>query len=84
MSKRDKLIERLLSKPTDFSFGELTTLLGRFGYSIQSSGLTGGSRISFANDENDYIRIHKPHPRNELLPYQINDIISALLERSLI
>lgn len=84
MSKKEKLVERLLSKPTDFTFNELTTLMGQVGYTIQRSGISGGSRVTFVTDEGDYIRIHKPHPRNELLLYQINDIISVLSERGLI
>jgi len=84
VSRQDKLIERLLSYPTDFSFSELTALLGRFGYLISNVGRTSGSRVKFVNVEGDYIRLHKPHPRNILKPYQINDIIIALRERGLI
>ena len=84
MSKRDKLIERLLSIPSDFTFDEVVTLLGYFGYTISKSGKTGGSRVSFADDEGDYIRLHKPHPRNILKQYQVNDLITALSERGLL
>jgi len=84
LSKKDKLEERLLSKPKDFTFNELVALLGRFGYEPISTGKTSGSRITFSNVDCDYIRIHKPHPRNILKPYQITDIIFALEERGLI
>lgn len=84
MSKRDKLIERLLSQPKDFSFSELTTLLGGMGYSISSAGKTGGLRVKFENDAGDYLRLHKPHPRNILKPYQMTDIINSLKERGLL
>jgi len=84
MSKIDKLLSRLLSRPTDFTFSELTTVLGHFGYSIAKSGKTGGSRVSFANSSGDYIRAHKPHPRNVLKQYQVNDIITSLAERGLV
>ena len=84
MSKKDKLEERFLSRPTDFTFDELTTLLNRFGYSIMNSGKTGGSRVTFANSDGDYIRLHKPHPRNILKPYQIDDVTYALTERGLL
>ena len=84
MSKREKLIARLLSEPKDFTFEELTALLGQFGYKQANPGRTGGSRISFSNGENDYIRLHKPHPRNILKPYQVEDIITALQERGLL
>ena len=84
MSKQDKLVKRLLTQPKDFSFSELIALLGNFGYSISNAGKTSGSRVRFENDKGDYIRLHKPHPRNILKPYQVNDIITALTERGLI
>ena len=83
MGRREKLIGRLLSRPRDFTFEELAALLGGFGYVIKSAGKTGGSRVTFVSD-GDYIRIHKPHPRNILKPYQVDDIISALTERGLL
>ena len=84
MSKKEKLIARLLNKPKNFTFEELTALLNCFDYQQVSVGKTGGSRVSFANDGNDYIRLHKPHPRNILKPYQLDDIINALKERNLL
>jgi len=84
LSKRDKLTERLLSRPSDFTFDEAVTLLKSFGYSISRAGKTGGSRVAFTNDEGDYIRLHKPHPRNILKQYQVGDIITALSERGLL
>ena len=84
MGKHEKLIERLLSQPKDYSFSELTALLGRMGYTLSGTSKTGGSRVRFENEEGDYIRLHKPHPRNILKPYQVNDIINALNERGLL
>ena len=84
LSRRDKLIERLLSRPSDFTFDELVTVLRSFGYSIARAGKTGGSRVAFADDKGDYIRLHKPHPRNILKQYQVDDIIAALMERGLL
>jgi len=84
MSKRGKLLDRFLSRPVDFSFDELITLLGYFGYYIVKGGKTGGSRVSFTNGKGDYLRIHKPHPRNILKLYQIDDIYASLVERGLL
>jgi hypothetical protein len=81
LSRRDKLIKRLLSRPSDFTFDELVALLRSFGYSISRAGKTGGSRVAFADDKGDYIRLHKPHPGNILKHYQADDIITALSER---
>ena len=84
MTKRDKLLERLRARPSDFTFDELVSLMGQFGYVPLSSGKTGGSRVAFANAEGDYIRLHKPHPRKILKRYQIEDLIDALEERGLL
>jgi len=84
LSKKEKLVERLLSRPNDFSFEELATLLNRLGYTLWTSGKTGGSRVTFANDDGDYIRLYKPHPRNILKPYQIDDVVDILTERGLL
>jgi len=40
--------------------------------------------VVFANITGDYIRLHKPHPRNILKLYQIDDIIANLTERGLL
>jgi hypothetical protein len=72
-----------LSKPKDFTFEELTALLVCFGYKLENLGRTSGSRVAFSNGQ-DYIRLHKPHPRNILKAYQVDDIITALRERGIL
>jgi len=84
LSQKEKLADRLRSKPKDFTFKEVAVLLGHFGYTEISGGKTGGSKVAFANAEKDYIRLHKPHPRNELLPYQVANLINDLTERGLL
>ena len=84
MSKRDKLSRRLLSRPADFTFDELTTLLGHLGYYLEAAGKTGGSRVVFSNDDGDYIRLHKPHPGNILKLYQLDDVVDHLKERGVL
>ena len=84
MSQKEKLVKRLLSRPKDFSFQDVVTLLNRFGYNERTIGKTSGTSVAFANIENDYIRIHKPHPRNTLLPYQVTNLINDLNERGLL
>lgn len=84
MSKKEKLIARLLSKPKDFTFEELITLLGCFDFKQVNLGKTSGSRVAFSNGEGEYIRLHKPHPRNILKAYQVEYIITALRERGLL
>ncbi len=79
MSKEEKLIKRLLSKPKDFSYNELRRLLAFLGYIENQGGKTSGSRVSFYNSKtNHIIRFHKPHPGNELKQYQIEQLIEEL------
>jgi len=83
MSKKEKLITRLLSQPKDFSFDEVKSLLGLCGYAVTNAGRTSGSRICFIRGQKIF-RMHKPHPRNTLLAYQINDLIDELKQEGLI
>lgn len=80
MAKNDKLIERLLSKPNDFSWNELIKLLTHFGYKELKHSKTGGSRRKFVDDSKHIISLHKPHPGNVLKQYQVKEIIASLKE----
>ncbi|MDR2606554.1 MAG: type II toxin-antitoxin system HicA family toxin [Oscillospiraceae bacterium] len=84
MSKKDKLIARIKSNPSDFTFDEMATLMGYLGYSVDNAGSTSGSRIAFINSTGDKLKLHKPHPGKILKPYQVHDLIIDLKARSLI
>jgi hypothetical protein len=85
MSKEEKLVKRLLAKPNDFTYNELRSLLTHLGYVESQSGKKSGSRVAFINDNDKHIiRLHKPHPGNELKKYQIEQLIEELKARSLI
>ncbi|MDR2934553.1 MAG: type II toxin-antitoxin system HicA family toxin [Candidatus Adiutrix sp.] len=84
MIRKEKLIERFLARPADFTFDELISLLRHLGYTQAARGHTGGSRVAFINDDGDYLRLHKPHPRNILKRYQVEDLLAALKERGLL
>lgn len=83
MSKKEKLIARLLSNPKDFTYGEMSTLLCFFGFEERSKGKTSGSRVEFVKGA-DTILLHKPYPNNQLKPYQIRQIINELKNLKLI
>lgn len=83
MGKLEKMIERLKSNPKDFTFEEMQTLLLALGFELSNKGKTSGSRIKFFKD-GMFIILHKPHPRKELLSYQIKQIIETLSEEGLI
>ena len=85
MSGKEKIIERLLSRPKDFSYDELVTLLKVFGYEEVRTGRTSGSRRASIHISNGHIiRLHKPHPDNIMRMYQIDYIIDELLQEKLI
>ena len=85
MSKKDKLIQRLRSIPKDFTFEEAEVLLAILGYRRMNKGKTSGSRVIFVSDEHKTkILLHKPHPRKELLEYQIKQLIEQLEQEDLI
>ena len=85
MSKHEKLLNKLKSRSKNFTYSELKTLLQNFGYDEIQKGKTSGSRVAFIHGENNHIiRLHKPHPGNELKRYQIDLILAELLEKGVI
>lgn len=79
MSKKDKLLKRLKSKPLDFTYDELKTLLNYLGFDEDNKGKTSGSRVMFFDvNSNEVIRLHKLHPNNILKEYQLKQIIITL------
>ena len=79
MSRKQKLIDRLYSRPKDFTYDEARTLLGLCGFTEDTKGHTSGSRIMFINkilDRN--FRLHKPHPNNALKDYQIKELFELI------
>lgn len=79
MSRHQKLIEKFLSFPRDFSYDELTILLRRLGYEEMGRGKTSGSRVAFYNAEARHIiRLHKPHPSKNLRKYQMEMVLEEL------
>ena len=84
MGQKEKLIEHLKSKPKDFTFNDAETLLGYFDYKRSNKGRTSGSRVMFVSDNHPPIMLHKPHPRKELLAYQIKQLIDILEQEGLL
>lgn len=85
MSSKDKLIKKLRSRPKDFTWDELTRLLGNLNFKEISQGRTGGSRRKFYHQESGLIiNLHKPHPNPIIKSYLIEQIIKKLEEERLI
>jgi hypothetical protein len=75
MSRHEKLVERFLGKPRDFTWSELRRLLGGFGYKEVSGG---GSRRKFIDHRGVTISLHEPHPENVLKAYQVREVLAHL------
>ena len=85
MSKLQKTIDKLLNLKQTFTFNELKYLLGKLGYSEKKTGKTSGSRKAYINSSTLHIiRIHKPHPGNEIKRYVRTYLISELKKQDLI
>jgi hypothetical protein len=80
MSQIEKLITRLLTYPKDFTWEELIKILNYFGFKELKTGKTGGSRRRFANETKSIISLHRPHPKNILKRYQMEDVVKTLQE----
>lgn len=84
MGQKEKLIQRLKSKPKDFTFDDAETLLGYLDYIRSNKGKTSGSRVMFIRDGYGRILLHKPHPKKELKAYQIKQLVEMLEQEGLI
>lgn len=78
MSRKEKLLKRLMSKPKNFTYDEARTLLEQLGFKESNKGKTSGSRVVFKKDKNTKIQLHKPHPEKILKKYQIESLIEDL------
>jgi len=85
MGQKEKLIAKLKSNPKDFTFDEAEALLAYFTCKRSNKGKTSGSRVMFSSDEyKTKILLHKPHPRKELLAYQVRQLIELLEQEGLL
>ena len=83
MSKKDKLLDKLLKKPKDFTFDEMISLLSYFGYELKQGGT--GSGVKFVKEgSNEVINFHKPHPNGVLKRYVLDQVIEKLRKGDLL
>ena len=72
MSKKDKLIDRLLKKPKSY-----------YGYELKQGGT--GLGVKFIKDgSNEVINFHKPHPSGILKRYVLDQVIEKLRKDGLL
>ena len=76
MSKHEKLLASLCSKPKDYTWSELVALLQSFGIELSTGS---GSVRKFRNPlTGKLFHIHQPHPSNILKRYQVLGAIDFL------
>lgn len=78
LGQKEKLFDRLLSHPKDFTFNDAEALLGYINYRRSNKGKTSGSRVQFVCDGRRAFSMHKPHPQKELKSYQVKQLIEFL------
>lgn len=84
MTRKEKLIKRLLTRPKDFTWDEMRKLLVVLGFEEVKTGKTSGSRRRFVNSSGVIISLHKPHPKKILKMYQIEQLIDILNQEGLL
>ena len=79
MSKFQKAVDKLLNQSSSFTFQELEYILKKLDYIEKKTGKTSGSRKAYIHSKtNHIIRLHKPHPGNEIKRYIRSYIITEL------
>ena len=84
LSRKEKLIKRLLGRPKDLTWEELTALLKSLGYRESKKAKTGGSRRRFTHESKPSINLHKPHQKNIVKMYVIREVIEFLEREELL
>lgn len=84
LTQKEKLIKRLKERPKNFTFEEAEALLRYLGYVRTEKGRTSGSRVMFVHEEYKPVLLHKPHPRKELLDYQMKQLLEVLEQEGLL
>lgn len=84
MGTKEKLLERFMRLPSDFTFDEVESLLRIWGFEKCDKGRTSGSRVIFKNADKRPIMLHKPHPQKTLKKYAMKQLMEELMEMGFI
>lgn len=66
MGQKEKLIQRLKTKPKDFTFDDTETLLNYLDYIRSNKGSISGSRVMSMSEEHGSILPHTPPPTERI------------------
>jgi len=76
VSRKEKLLNRLLSRSTDFTWDEAVTLMGHYNFTLLKGG--GSSRKFVHKETKVKVFIHEPHPGNIVKAYAQEDLLQGL------
>ena len=85
LSQFEKLWNRFLSVPSDFSYDDLKKIMKHYGYIENNKGKTSGSRLVFIKRddvEKTTIFLHKPHGFDAYVRKAAIRSIIAAMERN--
>lgn len=80
MSKSEKLIAKFKTTRGVFVWNDLVAMLGSIGFEMEQGS---GSRVRFVKGDL-IIKLHKPHPGNEVKAYAVKQIQQTLKAEGLI
>lgn len=82
MSRFEKLKDRFLEQPKDFTWAELQKLLSGLGFTEMKNS---GARRKFYNETTGcLIQLHEPHPAKILKAYAMKEVLNTLKESGLL
>lgn len=80
MTKKEKLVDRFLTRPKDFTFKDVESLLKAVGFEKGKPGRTRGARVFFYHYESGLkIKLHKPHGNKKALYGYELDLVQEVL-----
>lgn len=82
MSKKDKAIAHLKSRPKDLTWRGLVQMLKNSGYHLQQS--SGGSHRAFEHEEASPVYLHEPHAPKIVKGYAVRLVLNHLKSEGLI
>ncbi|WP_080797949.1 type II toxin-antitoxin system HicA family toxin [Arabiibacter massiliensis] len=79
MTRVEKLVERLMSRPRTFRFDDAVRVMSWHGFELDEKGKTSGSRVRFYRESDGRILLmHMPHPSGELKAAAVREMASFL------
>lgn len=84
MTNINKIISKFKNNSKNITFSETERVLKHVGYLKDNKGKTSGSRIRFFKSNSENLLLHRPHPRNTLLSYQVKEVSEILKKEGLL